>query len=294
MLSLSCEPGRRPAAIDAATSAYDAPKVVGQIKSDAITESSGLAASPCQPGVLWTHNDSGDGPYIFAINASGANLGVWRVANAENVDWEDIAAFRDAAGKCFLYIGEIGNTDKLERSVHKIYRVVEPNISAGSSGLKKGDAPLTEAASVIVFKYSDTAHDAETLIVHPASGDIYVLTKNRNTPSGVFKIGALRANGPAVARKLANIAVPAIPNGVLTGGSISPDGTRVILSDYGAGYELILPAGAAFDEIWRQSPIAVNLGERRQGEAVTYSADGVAILATSEKKNSPVIEVRRR
>ena len=33
---------------------------------DELSESSGLAVSRAQPGVLWSHNDSGDGPNVYA------------------------------------------------------------------------------------------------------------------------------------------------------------------------------------------------------------------------------------
>ncbi|MGW7328033.1 kinase, partial [Streptomyces sp. NPDC054840] len=33
-------------------------------------ESSGLAASRAHPGVYWTHNDSDDGPYVYAVDAA--------------------------------------------------------------------------------------------------------------------------------------------------------------------------------------------------------------------------------
>lgn len=39
------------------------------IEDPRITESSGLAASRAHPGVYWTHNDSDDGPYVFAVDS---------------------------------------------------------------------------------------------------------------------------------------------------------------------------------------------------------------------------------
>ena len=42
------------------------------IKDSRITESSGLAASLLHPGVLWTHNDSGNPPRIYAIDPDGS------------------------------------------------------------------------------------------------------------------------------------------------------------------------------------------------------------------------------
>ena len=43
--------------------------------------------------------------------------------------------------------------------------------------------------------------------------------------------------------KVADVAVPSEPEGLVTGGSISPDGRRVMLCDLKGGYELVLPEG---------------------------------------------------
>jgi hypothetical protein len=280
---------------DAGRSKVDVVNPAYQIESDEISESSGLAASQCQPNVFWTHNDSGDGPYIYAINSKGENLGTWQVKNAENKDWEDMASFKNGGGQCFLYIGEIGNTDKLERSQHVVYRVPEPVISAGDADSKKGNARNTEPAEAMNFKYSDKKNDAEALMVHPNTGEIYILTKQRSNPSGVYKLGNAFGSAVTVAQKIADLSVPAVPNGLLTGGAISPDGKRVTVCDYSAAYELALPDGAInFDEIWQRKPAAIDLGIRKQGETVTYSSNGTSIFATSEKRNSPIIEVKRQ
>ena len=271
---------------------YNKPIVVGKIESSDITESSGLAASRCQPGVLWTHNDSGDDAFVFALNLKGASLGTWKVKNARNVDWEDIANYKDASGKCYLYIGDIGD-NKSGRNERTVYHVAEPTVSseAASSNRK---APLeTEPADAVTFTYPDGPHNAETLMVQPATGDIYVLTKRVDGPSFVFKL-APQFGSTVVAQKVGEVSLPAVPNGLLTGGSISPDGKRVFLCDYNAGYELQLGNASNFDEIWKSKPIPVDLGDRKQGEAVTFSSDGSAIFATSENKNSPVIELTRK
>ena len=94
--------------------------------------------------------------------------------------------------------------------------------------------------------------------------------------------------------KVSDLTVPAIPNGSITGGDISPDGKHLILCDYFSGYEFDLPAGADFDAIWKQRPARVDLGEREIGEAVAYSADGSFVIAVSEKRNTSVNIARRR
>ena len=51
------------------------------------------------------------------------------------------------------------------------------------------------------------------------------------------------------------------------------------------------------DEIWKESPVAITIGDyrgvRRQGEAICYRADGKALLATSEGRPCPLIEIAR-
>lgn len=274
---------------------YGKPEIVGEIETKEITESSGLAASRCQSGVFWTHNDSGNKPFIFAFDSKGKKLGAFRVAGAENDDWEDMATFQDKNGECFLYIGDIGNNDRT-RSELVIYRVKEPRVSQTAASADKKNPPLTERAEAVRVAYSDHPHDAETLLVHPQTEEIYILTKRLSGASGVYKLE--KTFDPAKAnklRKLADFAVPAVPNGFLTGGDISPDGKRVVVCDYYGGYEIVLPENARdFDKIWSQLPQFLDLGTREQGEAVCYTPDGGAIYATSEKKRSPVIRVSRK
>jgi hypothetical protein len=273
---------------------YKEPKVVGTIESGEIAESSGLANSPCQPDVLWTHNDSGNDAFIFALDKTGKKLATFRVSGAKNTDWEDLAIRKEQAGECFLYIGEIGNNARA-RGEFTVYKVKEPTVSGETDSSKKN--PLsTGEAEAIKFEYPDFRHDAETLMIHPATGDIYVLSKRLSGASAVYKLKAgYDAGKTNPLEKITDFTVPAIPNGLLTGGSISPDGKRVVVCDYFAAYEIVLPNGAKnFDEIWKQKPQKIELGAREQGEAIAYAADGKAIYATSEEKNSPLIKIERK
>jgi hypothetical protein len=69
----------------------------------------------------------------------------------------------------------------------------------------------------------------------------------------------------------------------------------MIICDYFAAYEFTLPAGSSdFNEIWKQKPVVVDLGDRKQGEAIGYSSDGNSIFATSEGTNQPLIKITRR
>lgn len=277
------------------TASYDAPKTTGKIADSEIKESSGIAASKCQPNVFWTHNDSDDKAFLFALDKSGAKLGTWTVPNAANFDWEDVALFKDSAGKCFIYIGDIGDNQSV-RDEHVIYRVVEPKAGPENASYNKQQPLSTEPAEALRFVYPDSRHNAETLLVHPTTGDIYVVTKRVSGPAGVYRLKANFRNGDAViAEKVSNLTVPAIPNGFLTGGDFSPDGKRLVICDYSGAYEFTLPENSKdLNDIWSQEPESIVVGSRKIGEAVTYSPDGNSIILTSEGKNTPIIEVVRK
>ena len=82
----------------------------GTLHSPRVTESSGVAASRAHPGVLWTHNDSGDDAYVYATDLAGADRGLVRIRGARAVDWEDIALgpCPTRRGAC-LYIADTGD-----------------------------------------------------------------------------------------------------------------------------------------------------------------------------------------
>jgi hypothetical protein len=67
------------------------PVRVGSIQDPELPECSGRAASRTNPGVLWTHNDSGDGPFVYAMDETGKKMGTWRVTEIGAEDWEAIA-----------------------------------------------------------------------------------------------------------------------------------------------------------------------------------------------------------
>src|SRR5690242_4444205 len=104
--------------------AFGPPTQIATIKDEAIDESSGLVASRTSPGAYWTHNDSGDGPFIYALDTRGNTLGIFRVPGATNRDWEDISQGPGPQlGRSYLYIGDIGDNDR-KRADIVVYRVL--------------------------------------------------------------------------------------------------------------------------------------------------------------------------
>ncbi|HEU0251511.1 MAG TPA: hypothetical protein VFR12_00680 [Pyrinomonadaceae bacterium] len=275
---------------------YGPPRTLTTLKDLSITESSGLVASRTTPGAYWTHNDSGDGPFIYSFDTQGRSLGVFRVTGAQAYDWEDMSIGPGPQrGKSYLYLGDIGDNQE-KRAEIVVYRVLEPTLAATSKPSTKKRPQATQAAEAITLKYPDGKHDAETLLVHPTTGNIYIVTKVPLLNPVVYEAAPPFNAGKAITmRRIGEIRVPSLFGGVLTGGSVSPDGRRVAFCDYFSGYELVLPASANdFNEIWKQRMTSFDLGKRKQGEGIAYRLDGDAFIATSEGKGSAVIQVERR
>ncbi|MDQ4122768.1 MAG: hypothetical protein M3209_15125 [Acidobacteriota bacterium] len=275
---------------------YGKARRIAAIQDSLITESSGLVASLSNKDIFWTHNDSGDDAFLYAFDRSGKRRAIFRVPSAKNYDWEDIAAFTDPkTGENYLFIGDIGDNGR-KRSEVVIYRIREPEIKPQDANLTKKNARSTARADAIRVRYPDAARDAETLLVNPANGDLYIVSKSLIGKADVYKLAAgYEINKSNKLEHIGSIGSPSLTPGFLTGGSISPDGKRLVLCDYFAAYEFVLPAKAkSFDEIWKQTGTAIDLGEREQGEAICYGSDRKTIYATSEKKPSPLIEVRRK
>lgn len=274
-----------------ASGPYDEPARIAALEDARVTESSGLVASRRNPGVFWTHNDSGDAPVIYAFDRAGKRRGAWRVRGAKAVDWE-AASFGPGAeaGKSYLYIGDIGDNGHARAEI-VVYRFAEPDASSNAGDSKQE----TEQAEAFRLRYPDGSRDAEALLVHPSTGDIYVVTKTVSGAAGVYKLAAPYSSSKVnTLTRVAEVRLPGLFGGFITGGDVSPDARRAVLCDYVNAYEFALPSGGRFEEIWTQEPRRVELGERRQGEAVCYGADGEAIYATSEGRPAPFIEAKRR
>jgi hypothetical protein len=138
-----------------------------------VPEASGLALGRGRAGILWTHNDSGNAPDLFAVGVDGGDRGRIRLPFRTR-DWEDISAApcpragnQDEPGNC-LYIGDIGDNDRARRSV-QVY--VLPELTPGTAVTGSG------RPSAFSVTYPDGAHNAEAMFV--AGGHLFIVTKDR-------------------------------------------------------------------------------------------------------------------
>lgn len=275
---------------------YRSPVLLGELQDQAINESSGLVASRENPGLLWTHNDSGDGAFIYCVKRDASSCGTWSVNGAQAFDWEDIAAGPGPnENKSYLYVGDIGDNEMKRGSV-VIYRFQEPTVSDTGTPTTKDNATPTTRADVLTLTYPDGSHDAEALLIHPNSGNLFIITKVFEGSSQVFRAKAPLEDGTTTTMtQVGQIRVgDGIPNAI-TAGDISPNARRVGIVTYVDSFELRLPRRARpFGRIWKQELVEVPVAERKQGESIAYRIDGKALLTTSEMLPAPLYEVVRR
>jgi hypothetical protein len=236
------------------------------IEDPRITESSGLAASQAHPGIYWTHNDSEDGPYIYAVDSRTGRT-------VATITMRGVGAPRDVEAISLgpdgnLYVGDIG--DNLNGSWDHvwIYRFPEPKV------LK--DA--TVRATQFDVKYADGARNAEALMVHPKTGRVYIASKNEGG-GGLYEGPARLTTGRTnVFRRVGE--VPWV-----TDGTFSPDGKELVLRSYFSA------RGYAFEDGRLGADHRVDAPLQGQSESVTYTADGSALMFGSEGARSEVVRV---
>ena len=253
-----------------------------------LDESSGLAVSGAQSGVYWTHNDSGDGPNLYAIDMAGKLLATFKVDGAEARDWEDMSAgpcigdpapAAAAAPTVCLYLADIGDNDR-QRPFLTVYVVVEPRLDENAR---------TIASRSFRYRYPDRPDNAEAFAVLP-DGDVTIVSKGY---SGTIAFYRLRRE--AIARAISSgellTAEYAGDSGIrpnpglgllATSADVSPDGTTLAVRTY---YEVFFYR--AMKEhgsvVWSRSGTPCFLGEAEsQGEAIAY-LDRDTLLLTSER-----------
>lgn len=226
-----------------------------------ITESSGLAISRSRPGLAYTVNDSGDGPYVYAIDmGTGAVVGVTALAGVEAVDFEAMGTGPDAT----LLVADIGDNDA-DRDVVRVHVIDEPR--RGSVAVEPRSVELT---------YPDGPHDAEAVLT---VGDRLVVVTKEFVGAGFYAAPVFTEDsGTAfVLRRVGD--APA----VVTDATVLDDG-RVVVRDYGRGY-VVRPDG------WRQVG-RFRLPRMPQGETIAAADIGQVVYAGSEGTDSAVYRLR--
>jgi hypothetical protein len=261
---------------------------------DELGESSGLAVSRTQPGVLWSHNDSGDGPNLYAIDPSGRLLAIISVANAAAIDWEDMASgpcpanLRAAMTSRCLYLADTGDNDRMRKEL-TVYVVVEPLLAATDA------KPPTIVAQSFRYRYPDEPHDCEALAVMP-NGDVTIVSKGRTGTIDFFGISAARVASALTSGDIltadhlgdTGIKPDEAIGRLVTGAAVSPDGMTLALRTYNEVFFYGVVQAGQEGSRWRDLGRPCSLGDAEpQGEAIDYLDDQTLLLTSERARGRP-------
>ena len=247
-----------------------------------IDESSGLTAGRRNKGVLWTHNDSGDSPRLFAINYAGADLATVTLTGAGARDWEDICSFT-INRKSFLMLGDFGDNGETRLDC-RLYVVAEPLLNTARRGAKLTARP----AMTIDFAYQDGPRNCESVGVDTTTRTIYLVSKQFGAKCKVYTMPLPnRSPGkPLVAKAIATLSIP-----TTTAMDISADGLRAVVLTYGQAYEYVRGKDETWAAGFSRAPRMIRIPARRQGESICYGTAGRSLYLTSEKLPTPLIQI---
>lgn len=223
----------------------------------AIVESSGLVVRG--DGLFVTVNDSGDSGRVFTVApGTGRTVGVTNWPG-EAVDVEALAP----AGDGEVWVGDIGDNDR-QRDTIRIHRV------------PTGREDRTAVRASYELDYPDGPHDAETLLTHPETGRVYVVSKEF-TAGRVYEAPAeLVEDGPNRMQGVGEVMA------IATDGAFFPDGNHLLVRGYSDATVYSWPD---LEEVAR-----LDLPFQQQGEGVAIADDG-EIYLSSEGVEAPVQRV---
>ncbi len=261
----------------------------GTISDERINEASGLVASHMNPGVLWTHNDSGDDPRFYAIDESGNLLAVVDLLDVYRGDWEDMALGRNPETDAWqLIAGNVGDNSHERDDVH-IHFIDEPVVAVGQALVE-----LEIPALTIHVTYPDGEMlDCESLMVDPVTQDLYLVSKDYDGRAGVYRKSPPHEWESTTELELIHeldFSVAPLSGSATTGADWSPLGDLAVIRTYGiTAYLWRRDQSEPVEAMWEDpDPCSVRLPGEQQSESIAFATDASGLWSLSEGDLRPL------
>jgi hypothetical protein len=256
----------------------------GIVNIPGLTEASGIVASLQNAEVLWTHNDSGHPPQVFALDTQGRLLGTYGIPG--NTDNEDIGMGPGPVPNVrYLYVADIGDNNTNRANI-KIYQIPEPAVYA-----RQYTNPALfslKGARTITLHYPDGPRDAEAMFVDPITGDLFIASKEDISQIYSASKSQLDTNDffTLASVRTLNFAVP-------SGADISPSGNEIVVRRESVAALWLRSNGQSVSEALGGAAISIPVqgianGEPN-GEAIGFDALGSGYYTLSDSiSNQPL------
>lgn len=230
-----------------------------------LDELSGLASN----GDSWfATNDGGTSLEVYVLNPADCSVREVRAAESDPYDIEDLALASDGS----IWLADIGDNRGQRETV--AVHVLAPD----------GGADLYRMA------YPDGPHDAEALLLD-RSGVPHIVTKEPFGAAGVYRPAEdLDEHNTVPLEQVGSLALSStdtrggpvsssIGSRLVTGASVSQDGTLVAVRTYTEAYVFSAPDGDVVTAL-QQEPIRIPLPNEPQGEAIAWEPNGTLLSAS--------------
>jgi hypothetical protein len=252
------------------------PMILLKKDSRTLAEASGLAISRENRGRYWTHNDSGDGPYIYLFDGNGEVEATVTLDGVEARDWEEIST-QVTDSVSYLYIGDIGDNDGSRDSI-MIHRIKEPKV-----GDKTKITISKDAIETMVIQYAEGARDAESLFYDSIDDNLVLITK-REQDVLVYEFQFKDIDTP-----VAITSKGSIPMRNITSADVLPGGD-ILLKNYDNVFYWKRKNKAAYITLLEGVPFRIPYVKEPQGEAICTDEAG-NFYTVSERSNHAKQEV---
>lgn len=251
--------------------------ITGHLKASQNNETSGLACSHVNKGYIYIHNDSGDTSRFFLISEDGT-LKATYTFKASVLDCEDMAV-GIYNGKSYVYIGDIGD-NAARRPYVTIYRIEEPKLQK--------DTKVT--AIPLHLKYPDGPRDAETLMIDPIEKLLYIVSKREDSVKVYTTPLAYKKGDTVTLTPKATLYFKGAKKDSkwITGGSISADGSQVLIKTYSKVYYWQRKGEESISQLLTTPPRELLYKKEQQGEAIGFTTDGTGFYTISEGEHAPI------
>jgi hypothetical protein len=270
VISVACNQGTQSQQI---AGDFEQGRTLAELNNEKLKEISGIASSVANPGMLWAHNDSGNEPEIYLIDEKLDIRATIKLDRVSNRDWEDIAVGPGpVAGATYVYLGDIGDNDGKYQYKY-IHRFPEPEMKEGINVLTITDF------ETIVFELEGSVKDTESLLIDPASKNLYLISK-REDPVYLYELKYPYDKGDTVSASR----LFSMPFTEIVGADCQIRNGNVLIKNYSSVFYWENKNGESVATLLKKSPLQIPYMEEPKGEAISWSSDGSGFYTISEKK----------
>jgi hypothetical protein len=186
----------------------------------------------------------------------------------------------------YLYVGDlgVGALDTLTRDSVRIFRAAEPEVPLSwANDLQHRFLAQVERFTLV---YPDGSYDADTMMVDPISGDVFIGAKQ----TGATRIYRASLAGAQDGATIQLVLVATTTLSGASGGTISADGSRIVLRNERNARLWFRCPGESVGTALARSPLPIPLvgtAYETNGEAIAFLPDGTGYVTASDSVVSP-------